>query len=328
MNEMPHIPVMIDNVLAALEPKDGEVYVDGTFGAGGYSTAFLDRADCTVIAIDRDQTAIDNGAALKEKYGDRFVLIHGRFGDALELVREAGFEFVDGFILDVGVSSMQLDQTERGFSFRGDAPLDMRMDRGGDDNSAADIVNTLPEKELADIIYQYGEERHSRRIAKRIIDERAEEPITTTGRLADIVRAVVPKSHKDNLDPATRTFQALRIYVNDELGELERALQSAEILLRENGRLVVVSFHSLEDAIVKKFLRARSGQSDQGSRHLPQVEMTAEAVFMLPSKKAVFPSDDETASNPRARSARMRYARRTNVSPSALYATANAGGSG
>lgn len=328
MSEAPHIPVMIDNVLAALAPKDGEIYVDGTFGAGGYSKAFLDSADCTVIAIDRDQTAIDNGAALKEEYGDRLVLVHGRFGDALELVRDAGYEFVDGFVLDVGVSSMQLDQAQRGFSFRYDAPLDMRMDQNGDDDTAADVVNTLPEKELADIIYQYGEERHSRRIAKRIVEERAEAPIETTGRLADIVRAVVPQSHKDKIDPATRTFQALRVYVNDELGELDRALEGAEDLLRENGRLIVVSFHSLEDAQVKKFLRERSGNEAQGSRHLPAVNVPDPATFTLPSRKAVFPSDDETASNPRARSARMRCGIRTNTPSRSSSVATTAGGRG
>lgn len=324
MSASPHIPVMIGNVLAALAPQDGEVYVDGTFGAGGYTKAFLDSADCTVIAVDRDKTALENGAALKEQYGERLILIHGRFGDALALVREAGFDNIDGFILDVGVSSMQLDQARRGFSFRYDAPLDMRMDQSGGDDSAADIVNALSEKDLADIIYRYGEERHSRRIAKRIVEERAEAPIETTGRLADIVRAVLPKSHKDNIDPATRTFQALRIYVNDELGELERALSAAENLLRENGRLVVVSFHSLEDSIVKKFLREHAGQQGRGSRHAPQVSAETPATFTLPSRKAVFPSDQETALNPRARSARLRYALRTKAPPWPIPVTANA----
>ena len=328
MSGAPHIPVMLDNVLTALAPKDGEVYVDGTFGAGGYSKAFLDHADCTVIAIDRDKTAIENGAALKEKYGDRLVLIHGRFGDALELVRAAGYEFIDGFILDVGVSSMQLDQAARGFSFRHDAPLDMRMDQDGDDDSAADIINTLPEKELADVVYQYGEERHSRRIAKRIVAARTEAPIETTGQLADIVRAVVPSSPKDKIDPATRTFQALRIYVNDELGELDRALGAAEELLAENGRLVIVSFHSLEDTRVKKFLRVHAGETGHGSRHLPQAESEQPPAFTLPSKKAVFPSEEESASNPRARSARLRWAIRTNAPPMTISQTASAGGYG
>ncbi|PJB70593.1 MAG: 16S rRNA (cytosine(1402)-N(4))-methyltransferase [Alphaproteobacteria bacterium CG_4_9_14_3_um_filter_47_13] len=315
MNNVPHIPVMLENVLAVLMPEDGEVYVDGTFGAGGYSAAFLEHSGCTVIAIDRDRTALEKGAALKEKYGKRLILVHGRFGDALKLVREAGFHSVNGFVLDVGVSSMQLDQAERGFSFRHDAPLDMRMDQGSDNKTAADFVNTLPEEELANLIYRYGDERRSRHIAHRIIEERALEPILTTGRLAEIVRAVVPKSYKDKIDPATRTFQALRVYVNDELGELDRALKASEELLAEKGRLVVVAFHSLEDTQVKQFLRDRSGQQSHGSRYLPRMESQNPATFMLPSRKALFPSGEEAAINPRSRSARMRYAIRTAAPP-------------
>ncbi len=313
MTQAPHIPVMLNEVLAALAPKAGEIYVDGTFGAGGYTKAFLDKADCRVIAIDRDKTALENGKKLKEKYGDRLTLLYGQFGDAATLVRGKNIESVDGFILDVGVSSMQIDRAARGFSFRFDGPLDMRMDPDGGGQTAADIVNEYDEKELADIIYKYGEERHSRRIARAIVMARAEEPITTTARLADIIRGAVPKSKKDLIDPATRTFQALRIYVNDELGELQRALDAAEELLAEGGRLVVVSFHSLEDAIVKKFLRERAGQEGRGSRYLPEAHAVGESTFTLPSRKAVQPSDEEANANPRARSAKMRVAVRTNA---------------
>lgn len=306
---LPHVPVMLPEVLAALSPRGGEIYVDGTFGAGGYTRAFLEAADCTVIAIDRDKSALEAGAALKEKYGERLVLLYGCFGDAPSLVREAGFENgVDGFVLDVGVSSMQIDRAERGFSFRADAPLDMRMDQAGGAPDAADAVNGLSEKELADIIYRYGEERHSRRIARRIVEARGQEPIRTTGRLAEIVRACVPRSRKDAIDPATRTFQALRIYVNDELGELSRALSGAEGMLREGGRLVVVSFHSLEDSLVKAFMREKSGRQSHGSRYLPEVAQAGAPSFSLPFQKPIFPSDEENAVNPRARSARLRCA--------------------
>ncbi len=329
MSEAPHIPVMLNDVLAALSPQSGELYVDGTFGAGGYTSAFLDAADCSVVAIDRDLSALEAGAALKDKYAPRLTLLRGRFGDALSLVNDAGFASVDGFVLDVGVSSMQLDQARRGFSFRYDAPLDMRMDQSAG-QTAADVVNSADEKDLADIIYRYGEERQSRRIARRIVAARAEAPIETTGQLAEIVRSVVHKSHKDTIDPATRTFQALRIYVNDELGELERALEAAESLLSEGGRLIVVSFHSLEDSIVKRFLRERAGLESRGSRYLPDVQDDAPApTFMLPSRKAIFPSKEEAASNPRARSARMRVAIRTNSpAQNTLPATVNVGGHG
>jgi len=311
MSEAPHIPVMLKEVLAALSPKDGEIYVDGTFGAGGYTSAFLDKADCRVIALDRDTTALAAGEKLRKKYGDRLALVYGRFGDADDLVRGEGVESVDGFVLDVGVSSMQIDQAARGFSFRFDGPLDMRMDQQGGGPTAADIVNSYEEKELADLIYQYGDERHSRRIARAIVKARAEEPVTTTGRLADIVRSAVPKSKKDGIDPATRTFQALRIYVNDELGELQRALSAAEGLLGEGGRLVIVSFHSLEDGLVKKFLRERSGQESRGSRYLPETQTRDDWTFTMDERKAVLPSDEEADINPRARSARLRVAVRT-----------------
>lgn len=305
-----HMPVMLNEVVAGLNPSAHETYIDGTFGAGGYSTAILDKAACTVIAIDRDRTAFEKAEGLKQKYDGRLIPLHGCFGDAEGLLQQTEYSAVDGFILDLGVSSMQLDQAERGFSFRFDAPLDMRMDQKADVPTAADIVNGWPEKELADGIYKYGEERHSRRVARAIVARRAEEPITTTGRLADIIRAVIPKKRHDEIDPATRTFQALRIIVNDELQELEKALDCAERILKKDGRLVIVSFHSLEDKIVKHFMRERAGLSSGRSRYLPEKEQKA-ATFFLPSKKAVLPSEEEIAKNPRSRSARMRVAIRT-----------------
>ena len=314
----PHIPVMLNEVLAAMKPVKGEVYVDGTFGAGGYTRAILDAADCKVIAIDRDEEAKERAVALSQKYGERFVFLPGCFGDALSLVRNAGFEYIDGFVLDLGVSSMQIDTPERGFSFRFNGPLDMRMGRDPDVQTAADVVNSYDEKELADIIYLYGEERFSRKIARRIVQARANGRIETTSALADVVRSAVPRSKKDLIDPATRTFQALRIFVNDELGELRRALDAAQTLLRPDGRLVVVSFHSLEDGIVKEFLFERAGRKGRGSRHLPDDPAQAkENIFTLPVSKAQFPEDSESKSNPRARSARLRVGLRTQAKEAA-----------
>lgn len=303
-----HYPVMLDEVLHHLAPQDGEVFVDGTFGAGGYSQAILNAANCIVVAIDRDPNAVAVAERLRNEYGERFIFLSGCFGDALELVMKAGFSQVDGFVLDIGVSSMQLDRAERGFSFRFDGALDMRMDTT-QGKTAADIVNQMDEEDLANLIYKYGEERLSRRIAKRIVEKRAEEKMETTLQLADIIRAVVPRSPKDKIDPATRTFQALRIAVNDELGELERGLVAAEKLLKNSGRLVVVSFHSLEDSIVKSFLYERSGNVANSSRHLPPSAVTAEApTFTLVKRKAFEPSDAEIQQNPRSRSAKLRAA--------------------
>lgn len=306
-----HTPVLINEVLDALSPRDGGIYVDGTLGGGGYARAILDAADCTVLGIDRDPDAITRNAPLVEIYGARLMLIPGRFGDMERLVRDLGFEGVDGVTLDLGVSSPQLDIAERGFSFMKDGPLDMRMERQGD--SAADLVNEADESELTAIVRDLGEERHARRVARAIVTARTEARIETTGQLADIVRNAVPKSRDTKVDPATRTFQAIRIHVNDELGELERGLAGAERLLKPGGRLAVVSFHSLEDRPVKAFLRTRSGGDSHGSRHMPEAVPRRAPTWRLPSRRAIRPSDSEIASNPRARSARLRVGERTDA---------------
>lgn len=305
----PHTSVMLSEVLTNLKPAANEIYVDGTFGYGGYTQAFLDSADCTVIAIDRDPSAQKRADVLKAKYGERLMFIHGCFGDVEDLLKSAGFEKVDGFVLDLGVSSMQLDQAERGFSFRFDGPLDMRMDTSRGE-TAADLVNKMPERELANLIYKFGEERHSRRVAKTIVERRREKKFETTSDLAAVVRSVVPRSG-DDIDPATRTFQALRIAVNDELGELERAMSAAEKILNPGGRVIVVSFHSLEDSFVKTTLRAKSGNAPGVSRHALLSKPLAAPLFTLISKKAEQPTEAETRINSRARSARLRAAVRT-----------------
>lgn len=306
-----HAPVMLAEVLGALAPRDGGLYVDGTFGRGGYAAGILAAADCRVIGIDRDPEAVAHGRALAEAYDGRLALVEGRFGDMDRLVAARP---IDGVTLDLGVSSPQLDVAERGFSFRFDGPLDMRMGRDGP--SAADVVNALPEAELADVIYRLGEERRSRAIARAIVAARTQKPIERTLELAEIVRSVV-KQAKDGLDPATRTFQALRLYVNDELGELERGLAAAERLLAPGGRLAVVAFHSLEDRLVKTFLRQRSGAVARGSRHLPpQVEPERTGgSFVLLHRQALQPGKAEARANPRARSAKLRAAERTAAPP-------------
>ncbi len=307
-----HYPVMLNEVLDAVSPKDGEVYVDGTFGAGGYTRAFLQAADCTVIAIDRDPNALKVAEEFAAEFGGRFIFVQGCFGDALGLVKQAGFNQIDGFVLDVGVSSMQIDQATRGFSFRFDGPLDMRMAQEGE--TAADLVNEMEESALADVIYKYGEERLSRRIAKNIVRKRAEKKFETTFELADAVRAVVPRSPKDKIDPATRTFQALRIAVNDELGELERGLEAAQSLLKNDGRLAVVSFHSLEDGIVKAFMYERSGRMANVSKYLPEdTTQKTQPTFILKKRKAIEASQEEIEENIRSRSAKLRVAIRNEV---------------
>jgi len=299
-----HSPVLLNEVLSTLCPKDDEVYIDGTFGVGGYTSAILAASNCTVYAIDRDPEAFKRSQLIKDKYGNRFHFLQGCFGDMETLLSEAGIEKVDGIVLDIGVSSPQLDSAERGFSFKKEGPLDMRM--GSSSLSAADVINTYDEKELADIIYKYGEEKNSRHIARGIVERRSEKEFQTTLELADLIRDIVPFQKKGH-DPATRTFQALRIYVNDELGELERALQASEKLLKPGGRLLVVTFHSLEDREVKNFIREKTGKSQSASRHLPLLEATP-ITFNALTKKAIVASSDEIKLNSRARSAKLRAA--------------------
>ena len=320
-----HRPVMLAQVLAALAPRDGAIYVDGTFGAGGYAGGLLDSASCTVWGIDRDPDALARGARLAARSGGRLTLVHGRFGAMDALLAARGIRAVDGVALDVGVSSMQLDDAARGFSFRLDGPLDMRMDRTGP--SAADLVNGADTEELARIIRRFGEERHARRIARAITAAREEAPITHTGRLAQIVRRAASRHH-DGIDPATRTFQALRIHVNDELGELARGLRAAESLLAPGGRLAVVSFHSLEDRTVKTFLQARSGHAPRASRHAPPAAAAPAPSFGLLARRALRPNSAEIDRNPRARSARLRTAQRTAAPAWPRDADASATGEG
>lgn len=308
-----HIPVLLSEVVEGLCPRDGGLYVDGTFGAGGYTHALLNAANCTVWAIDRDPEALERGHALADLFPGRLNLVHGRFGDLASLLTDAGVTAVDGIALDLGISSMQVDDRSRGFSFLRDGPLDMRMEKSG--MSAADAVNSLPEAELEDIIRKYGEERYARRVAHAIVMARKTRPFSRTIHLADTIRAEVRRS-QDGIDPATRTFQALRIYVNDELGELERGLLGAERLLAPNGRLAVVSFHSLEDRIVKTFIRDRSGSAPNPSRHRPVVTDSGKTMtFSQVNSRAITPSKREVRDNPRARSARLRVAERTSVPP-------------
>lgn len=289
-----HVPVMLAEVLAALSPRDGERYVDGTFGGGGYSRAILEAADCRVLGIDRDPDAIARGQKLVDAFGGRLSLVQGEFSRMGDFAEES-----DGIVLDLGVSSFQFDEPARGFSFREDGPLDMRMSRSGP--SAADVVNGAEERELTRIIARYGEEKNARRIARAIIAAR---PITGTAQLAKIVSdAQGPAALRFAIHPATRTFQALRIHVNDELGELERGLEAALGILKAHGRLVVVSFHSLEDRIVKRFLAQRSTTAPRASRHAPEAP-AARALFEL--MPACTPTEAEIAANPRARSARLR----------------------
>jgi 16S rRNA (cytosine1402-N4)-methyltransferase len=303
-----HAPVMAEEAVEALAPRAGGVYVDGTFGAGGYSRRILDRADCSVYGFDRDPFAILSGRALEARYRGRLRLVPRPFADIAEALGEAGVTMIDGAVFDLGVSSMQLDEAARGFSFMRDGPLSMRMDKGKPD--AADVVNTAEAADLAQIFRAYGEENRAGRIARAIVEERADAPIATTLRLADIVSRAAPGKREDKIHPATRVFQALRIFVNDELGQLARALIAAERLLRPAGRLVIVTFHSLEDRIVKNFFSERSGRAPAGSRHAPSAAR-AEPTFDLVNAKAIAPSAAETAANPRARSAKLRAASRT-----------------
>jgi len=305
---VPHIPVLLDEVLAALQPAPGSIIVDATFGAGGYTRRLLD-AGATVHAFDRDPDAIAAGQLWPEtqETPPRLVLHPRRFSEMVDELTQAGISRVDGVAMDVGVSSMQLDQPARGFAFATDGPLDMRMEKEG--LSAADFLNTAPEGQIADVLFQYGEERQSRRVARAIVAAR---PLSTTGELAHVVRKALGHRPGAPKDPATRSFQAIRIHVNAELEELEQGLLAAEALLKRGGKLAVVSFHSLEDRIVKQFLRDASGAVAGGSRHLPQAVAQAAPTFAKVAK-ALRPSDAETNRNPRARSATLRSATRTDA---------------
>lgn len=304
-----HVPVMLAEVLAALAPAAGDIFVDATFGAGGYSEALLEVAGTTVIGIDRDPAAIAGGGRLVDRSGGRLRLVERRFSELADVLHDLRIAAVQGIVLDVGVSSMQLDEAGRGFSFMSDGPLDMRM--GGDGPSAADIVNTVPESELAEILWKLGEEKRSRAIARAIVDRRKSQPFARTGDLARLVERVIGRGAETGKHPATRTFQALRIHVNDELGELAAALVAAEAMLAPGGRLAVVTFHSLEDRIVKEFLRERTGATPQASRHLPAAKAAPAPSFQFVNQRALSPSEEEIRMNPRARSARLRAARRT-----------------
>lgn len=308
-----HVPVLLAEVLEALAPAAGERYVDATFGAGGYTRAILEAAPCRVLAIDRDPSAIAGGAALAQTFAGRLDLVESAFGRLDEIVAERGFAPVHGVVLDIGVSSMQLDQPERGFSFQKDGPLDMRM--GASSLSAADVVNGYDEERLADILYRLGEEHRSRAVARAIVRRRKEHAFTRTLELADTVsRALGGRRHDQKQHPATKTFQALRIFVNDELAELSRALNAAERCLAPGGRLVVVTFHSLEDRIVKQFLQRRSGSAPRGSRYLPDAALEGEEPsFRIVNRRSLTSSKGELEVNPRARSARLRAALRTSA---------------
>jgi 16S rRNA (cytosine1402-N4)-methyltransferase len=302
----PHIPVLLDEVLKALAPQPGDVIVDATFGAGGYTRALL-GAGATVHAFDRDPDAIALGSAWPETREDppRLVLHPRRFSEMVAALAQAGVARVDGVVMDIGVSSMQLDQAERGFAFSADGPLDMTMSRSGP--TAADFLNDAPEADIADVLWRYGEERQSRRVARAIVAAR---PLSTTGQLAQVVRKALGYRAGAPKDPATRSFQAIRIHVNGELDELEAGLSAAEQVLKAGGRLAVVSFHSLEDRIVKHFLRAASGATARASRHVPDMPAGTPPVFEKVARP-VRPSDAEILRNPRARSATLRAAIRT-----------------
>lgn len=310
-----HIPVLKNEMIEAVAPRDGEVIVDATFGAGGYSRAILQAASCKVIAFDRDPEAQLLADALAREFAPgHFLFFASRFGAMLEVLAEAGISQVDAIVMDIGVSSMQIDDAARGFSFAKDAALDMRMSQQG--VSAADVVNGYSEAELTRILFEYGEERDSRRVAQAIVAARALAPITTTKQLADVVRGAIRGANSMKIHPATRTFQALRIEVNQELAELEAALKAAEQLLKPGGRLVVVTFHSLEDRIVKQFMLSRSSRAQATHRHSPAALLPQTgnaAIFELTPARAIAPGEEEVTTNPRARSAKLRCATRTAI---------------
>ncbi|HSV00825.1 MAG TPA: 16S rRNA (cytosine(1402)-N(4))-methyltransferase RsmH [Roseiarcus sp.] len=307
-----HIPVLLSEAIEALEPREGGTYVDGTFGGGGYAHALLERG-ARVIALDRDPSAIRAGAELAASFGGRLQLVETRFSELDAAARRLGVEAADGVVLDIGVSSLQLDEAARGFSFRFDAPLDMRMGRTG--RSAADILRDEDEATIADILYHFGEERAARRIARAIVADRSTKPFSSTLELAGLIARVAPARHGELTHPATRAFQALRIAVNDELQELLGALGAAERLLKPGGRIAVVTFHSLEDRIVKQFLAGRSGRGRAASRRLPGEPAEAEPTFDVSRGQPIEPSEAEARANPRSRSAKLRFAVRTGAQP-------------
>jgi 16S rRNA (cytosine1402-N4)-methyltransferase len=307
-----HVPVLLKEAMEALDPREGGVYVDGTFGAGGYTRSLLDHG-ARVIALDRDPSAIRIGEELKAASGGRLELVEARFGELDEVVKRLGEDAMDGIVLDIGVSSMQLDEAARGFSLRFDAPLDMRMGSSG--RSAADILRDEDEATIADILFHYGEERASRRIARAIVADRETKPYTSTLELAEMIARVAPARRGELTHPATRAFQALRIAVNDELSELAHGLSAAERLLTPGGRLVVVTFHSLEDRIVKQFFASRSGRGRAASRRLPGEPVEAEPTFEVPRGQPIEASEAEISANPRSRSAKLRFGVRTSAPP-------------
>ncbi|MEI8320873.1 MAG: 16S rRNA (cytosine(1402)-N(4))-methyltransferase RsmH [Alphaproteobacteria bacterium] len=308
--ETVHKPVLLNEVLAVLDPVAGKTYVDGTFGAGGYTKAILEKSPCIVYGIDRDPDAVDRAQALRKTY-PRFHIIEGNFADMDHLMSETVHPKVDGVVLDLGVSSPQLDQADRGFSFQKDGPLDMRMEKSG--VTAAQVVNTYSEERLAHIIWSYGDEKKSKQIAKRIVNDRVKTPFTSTLQLAKVIHETL--GHKDprKIDPATKTFQALRIFVNEEMGSLKKGLRAAEKILNPGGHLIVVSFHSLEDREVKTFLQTRSGKKSNPSRYDPRPNTpdSLPSTFQLIDKKSMAPSMKEVRDNPRSRSAKLRWALRT-----------------
>jgi 16S rRNA (cytosine1402-N4)-methyltransferase len=298
-----HTPVMLNEALKFLAPKDGEHFLDCTFGAGGFSKAILDYCQCHVTALDKDPIVIDYADGLTSKYNDRFRFIHTSFSESIDKLRP--FQF-NGIVMDLGVSSMQLDNGNRGFSFTNDGPLDMRMSNSG--ITAADFINNASEQEIADVIYKYGEETASRKIAKKIVEERQIEEISTTGRLASIVRSSIGY-RKGKIDPATKTFQGIRIYINNELGELEQFLAYINYILSPNGRLVIISFHSLEDRIAKNFFKANSSQVVARSKYAKDLQESEPGKWLkILTKKPLSPSLAEIKSNPRSRSAKLRAA--------------------
>ena len=304
-----HVPVLLAEVTVGMAAEDEKLFIDGTFGRGGYSEALLQGARCRVVALDRDPTAQHRAQELKSNYRDRFTFCLGCFGDLDKILFQQGIHDVDGgVVLDLGTSSPQLDDPTRGFSFRFDGPLDMRM--GAEGGDAAGFINQATESELTEVIYNYGEERRARAVAGEIVRVRSTQAITRTGQLADVVRRVVRKS-VDGLDPATRTFQAIRIHINNELGELQRGLVAAERMLSVGGRLVIVTFHSLEDRLVKAFLRERSGKGRMPNRHTPEITKQAAPSFSLLNNRVIKPNSQEMKRNPRSRSARLRAAIRT-----------------